>query len=230
MVEWEREGNRVDKVSVWQLPESDAFFFTSGMTIDADGAPNAYSADDNGLDELSNAGSPARWDGIITDRLGNPLVQQEEDPFPGFYISCTSLADRAKEFSDPTRYVDATKIPYIAMPEEIAELGGARLGDFGFVMNLRNGKSSFAIYADIGSVGEGSVALAEALGIRSNARDGGVSQGILYMVFPGSGNLQPRTIDEIRSEGERLLPDMDRVRAMSACAETGDSEVGRGAF
>ena len=72
-------------------------------------------------------------------------------------------------------------------------------------MNLRNGKSSFAIYADIGTLGEGSVALADALGIWSDARHGGASDGILYLLFPGSGNLRPRTIGEIQSEGEKLL-------------------------
>jgi hypothetical protein len=72
-------------------------------------------------------------------------------------------------------------------------------------MNLRNGKSSFAIYADIGTLGEGSAALADVLGIRSDARHGGASGGILYLLFPGSGNLQPRTISEIQREGEKLL-------------------------
>jgi hypothetical protein len=65
------------------------------------------------------------------------------------------------------------------------------LGDFAVVMNLRNGKSSYAIYADIGTMGEGSIALADNLGIWSDARRGGQSDGILYLVFPGSGNLQP---------------------------------------
>jgi glycosyl hydrolase group 75 (putative chitosanase) len=195
------------EVSVRQLADSRAFYFVSGMTIDADGAPNAYGPDNNGLDELANAGEPARWNGIITDANGDPLVQQQSDPFPGYYISCTSLADTTRKFEDPTRYVDASKIPYVALPQDVAEWGGARLGDFAVVMNLRNGKSAFAIYADIGTVGEGSVALADALGIRSNARHGGESGGILYLWFPGSGNSQPRTVAEIQNEGEKLLID-----------------------
>jgi hypothetical protein len=93
-------------------------------------------------------------------------------------------------------------------------------------MNLRNGKSSFAIYADIGTLGEGSIALAENLGIPSDARHGGQSKAVLYLVFPGSGNLAPRTITEIRSEGERLLYDWGGFRKLSSCAENEDSAPG----
>ena len=201
----DRDGQRFQQVPVWQLPHKQVFYFVSGMTIDADGAPNAYNPDDTGLDELANAGAPSRWNGIITDRDGDPLIQQERDPFPGYYISCTSLSDETRQFDEPARYVDASKIPYVALPKDVADWGGARLGDFAVVMNLRNGRSSFAIYADIGTLGEGSVALADSLGIRSDARLGGESDGILYLLFPGSGNLRPRAIGEIQHEGEKLL-------------------------
>jgi hypothetical protein len=53
------------------------------MAIDADGAPNAYSPEDTGRDELANAGAPPHWNGIITDRVGSPLIQLKRDPFPG---------------------------------------------------------------------------------------------------------------------------------------------------
>lgn len=231
-VKWDRDRQVVDEVPIWQLPDSGAFFFISGMTIDADGAPNAYHPDDTGLDELANAGSPSHWDGIVTDRHGKPLVQLKSDPFPGYYISCTTLADQTKEFNDPTRYVDSTKIPYIALPAEIAERGRAQLGDFAFVVNLRSGKSSFAIFADIGTLGEGSVALAETLGISPNARHGGESDGVLYMLFPGSGNMKPRTIDEIQNEGERLLSDSGGMEEISWCSEnsSGGPAIGSGEF
>jgi hypothetical protein len=219
-VVWSRDRQRFRKVPIWQLPGSQAFFFVSGMAIDADGAPNAYGPDDTGLDDLANAGVPAHWDGIITDRDGNPMIQGESDPFPGYYISCTSLSDRRKKFTDPTRYVDAAKIPYVVLPNDLADHGGAQLGDFAVVMNLRNGKSSYAIYADIGTVGEGSVALADNLGILSDPRLGGQSDGILYLVFPGSGNLQPRAIDEIQSEAEKLLQNWGGFEKLASCAET----------
>jgi hypothetical protein len=150
------------------------------------------------------------------------LIQQESDPFPGYYISCTSLSDKTKNFTDPAAYVDASKIPYVVLPHDVADRGGARLGDFAVVMNLRNGKSSFAIYADSGTLGEGSIALADALGIWSDARHGGASHGILYLLFPGSGNLQPRTIGEIQSEGERLLSPWGGMQKLSSCTENKD--------
>jgi len=227
----ERDRRPFHDVPVWRLRNSRAFFFVSGMTIDADGASNAYSPDDTGLDELANAGTPAHWDGIATDPDGNPLIQQEGDPSPGYYVSCTSLSDKTKKFNDQTGYVDASKIPYVVLPKEVADRGGARLGDFAFVMNLRNGRSSFAIYADIGTLGEGSVALANALGVRSDARTGGQSDGILYVLFTGSGNLRPRTIDEIIGEGERLLAyHADRIRDLSSCIEGDDHAVASGRF
>jgi len=230
-VKWDRDRQVVDDVPIWQLRDSNAFFFISGMMIDADGAPNAYHPDDTGLDELANAGSASHWDGIVTDRHGKPLIQLERDPFPGYYISCTSLVDQSKQFNDPSRYVDATKIPYIALPAEIAERGGAQLGDFALVVNLRSGKSSFAIYADIGALGEGSVALAETLGISPNARHGGESDGVLYMLFPGSGNMRPRTIDEIQSEGEMLLSASGGIEKIFSCPENdGGPAVSSGEF
>jgi hypothetical protein len=216
-----RDGDHSHEVPIWQLRDTRAFFFVSGMTIDADGAPNAYNPDDTGLDALANAGSPSHWDGIVSDREENPFIQQQTDPFPGYYVSCTSLADRTKNPADPTRYVDAAKVPYVVLPKEVADRGAARLGDFAMVMNLRNGRFSFAIYADMGTLGEGSVALANALGIRSDARQGGTSGRILYVLFPGSGNLRPRTIEEIQSEGEKLLYRAGGLKNLSSCAGNG---------
>jgi len=201
---------------IGRLPDVRAFFFISGMTIDADGAPNAYHPDDFGLDAVANAGAPGNWNGIITDQDGAPLIQQESDPFPGYYISCTSLFDDTKMFTDPATYVDASRIPYIALPQDLADREGLQLGDFSFVMNLENGKSSFAIYADIGTIGEGSIALADALSISSDARRGGQSDGILYLLFPGSGDHRPRTITEIRIEGEKLLSMLGKMKQTRA--------------
>ena len=220
LVAWSHSIQPFLGTSVGQLSESRVSFFVSGMTIDADGAPDAYHPDDIGVDELANAGKPGHWNGIITDRNGNPAIQQENDPFPGYYISCTSLSDETKKFNDPTGYVDASKIPYIALPKELADRQGIRLGDFAFVVNLRNGKSSYAIYADVGTLGEGSIALADALGIPSDARRGGESDGILYLLFPASGNQRPRTITEIKSEGGRAFFSLKGMKRLSVLSCT----------
>ncbi len=209
-------------VSIWGLGDSSApgsaVLFQSGMTIDADGAPNAYSADDTGLDDLSNAGEPGHWDGIVADRDGEPYIQGPDDPFPGFYVSQTALVDWSKARTDPARYVDASKIPYIVLPGELSREMGARLGDFAVVVNMRNGLAANAIFADIGTLGEGSIALADELKIYSDARRGGTRGGILYLIYPGSGNRQPRSLDEINAETGKLFEAWGGVEKLNSCA------------
>ena len=205
-------------VPIWSMDDGSAIMFRTGMTIDADGAPNAYNAKNTGLDDLSNAGSPGHWDGIVSNRDGEPFVQGPDDPFPGFYVSQTSLFDWGKEITDPTRYVDASKIPYIVLPGELSHQFGARLGDFAVVMNLRRGTVANAIFADIGTLGEGSIALADKIGIWSDAREGGTRGGILYLVYPGSGDRHPHSLDEINAETAKIFQQWGGMERLTACA------------
>jgi hypothetical protein len=214
------DGEPERDIPIGRLPGSSAFFYESGMTIDADGAPNAYHPDNTGLDDLANAGTPGRWEGLAKDAEGEPIIQGPNDPYPGYYVSSTALADRSKPFNDPTRYVDASKIPFVVLPGGMARQLGARPGDFAVAFNQRNGKSSYAIFGDVGPydrIGEGSVALAENLGIRSDARNGGARRGVLYLVFPGSGNGRPRPIEEINSEGQKLLDAWEGSISQDVC-------------
>jgi hypothetical protein len=207
-------------VKVWQQPESSAFFFESSLTIDADGAPNAYRPDNHGLDDLANAGGPGSWSGLAADKTGESFIQGPGDPFPGYFVSATDLSDRTKAANDPSRYVDASRIPYIVLPEGIETRTGAHPGDFAVVFNLQNGKSSAAIYADTGPadrIGEGSVALAERLSLWPDARSGGTTRGIVYLVFPGSGNGNPRPMEEISIEAERLFQRWGGYEQMNSC-------------
>jgi hypothetical protein len=218
--EVQRFGGVVGELPIWRLGEEDsAFFFSAGMAIDADGAPNAYNAENTGLDDLSSAGQTGHWDGVLQDRDGNPLVQGPNDPFPGYYISCTALEDWSKDRFDPTRFVDASKIPYVALPGELARATGARLGDFATVFNMRNGRFSHAIFADIGTLGEGSIALADNLGLWSNARAGGAWAGIVYVVFPGSGDHRPKSIEEINEVASKLFLDWGGADRVRSCAD-----------
>lgn len=231
LLTWSQHVESFRGTPVGRLPDRAAFFFVSGMAIDADGAPNAYHPDDIGLDELANAGKPGHWDGIITAGDGIPLIQQQTDPSPGYYISCTSLFDKSKKVTDPTRYVDASKIPYVALPRDLADREGLQLGDLAFVVNLHNNRSSYAIFADIGTLGEGSIALADTLGIWSNARQGGEADGILYLLFPGSGNHRPHGVTEIQHEGENVLLSSDKIKNLSwlSCT-TKDNPAQRNSF
>jgi hypothetical protein len=137
-------------IQLWRQPESLAFFFESSVTIDADGAPNAYHLDNLGLDDLTNAGAPGSWSGLAADKNGIPFIQGLDDPFPGYYVSTTHLSYRTKAANDPARYVDASKIPYIVLPEGLETRTGALPGDLAQVFNLQNGKSSPAIFCGYG--------------------------------------------------------------------------------
>src|SRR6266498_1588336 len=88
----------------------------------------------------------ANWWGIVTEDSqpsGKPVVQSNGDPFPGYYISTTSLVDPTKPVKSPAHYVDSAKVPYLALPRKVTAsrvLGGARLGDFTAVVNTLNRK------------------------------------------------------------------------------------------
>jgi hypothetical protein len=198
--------------------------FNAGMMVDADGALRAYHPDDaSGLDRLEHAGAPGnRW-GLVTPD-GEPVVQGEDDPAPGFYVSQTSLADPTKEPDDPQRYVDALVVPYLALQPVFVREFGCRLGDFAWVTRTEVGGAvheSAAIFADVAAphlpVGEGSIALAERLGIPSSPRRGGTYRdSVRYVLFCGSGNGLPRTTAEIDAEGARLAAAW-RARDAAAC-------------
>ena len=210
----------VHDIPIWRQPESFAVFYESGLSVDADGAPNTYHPDNIGLDDLANAGTPGFWEGLAQDANGDPYIQSPDDPFPGYYVSATDLFERTKALSDPTRYVDASKIPYIVLPSGMEKQVAAHPGDFAVVFNLQNLKSSPAIFADTGPpdrIGEGSIALAENLGLWSDARNGGTTRGILYLVFPRSGNGNPRPIEEINAEAEKLFQEWGGNNQLTAC-------------
>jgi ribosome modulation factor len=91
--------------------------WTSGLQVDADGAPDAYHPiSARGRDNLGNAGRPGNWYGIVCGPDGQPVVQGPGDPCPGYYVSPTSLADKRLPASNPMRYVDAGKVPIQNLP------------------------------------------------------------------------------------------------------------------
>jgi len=173
--------------------------WTSGLQVDADGAPDAYHpVSIRGRDNLGNAGKPGNWYGIVCDASGQPVVQGPGDPCPGYYVSPTSLADKRLPVTNPMRYVDAGRVPYIAIPREL--LGIVRLGDLAHVRY--RGQWSPAIVADVGprgKIGEASCALAAALGIDSSARHGGCGAGVEWTVYRGTASTPPwpRTADDM---------------------------------
>jgi hypothetical protein len=205
-------------------PSHSAFAYAGGMAVDADGAYRAYHPTDRrGLDALEHAGHPGNWWALATDTgetNGRPVIQQKGDPAPGYYVSMTSLFDATiPNERDPHRFVDAAKIPYVVLPPE--GLGHANLGDFATVVNLKNGKIAAAIVADESApdlpMGEGSIALAGALGIDSNPRSGGAEQGIAFVIYPRSGNRKPRTLEDINANGEHLFQAWGGIEKLHGC-------------
>lgn len=187
--------------------------WTSGMQIDADGAPRAYAPSGSalrGLDYLANAGAPGHWWGIVCDDHGEPYVQGIDDPAPGFYVSPTALCAPGFSRRDPRRYVDSYTVPYLAIPPELRVVAGVKLGDLAVVKHA--GVCCGAIVADIGprkKVGEGSMALARELGIPESPRNGGAGWGVEYCIFLGTATSPPWP----RSNVAQLGVDLARARA-----------------
>ena len=206
--------------------------FSAGMTIDADGAPNAYAPHDGGLDYTSNARGPQGWVAVVTSEGGRPVIQRS-GPYRGYYVSTTSLEQgNVRDERNPKRYIDATRVPYIALPPDFVRTFGIHLGDRAVVVNQANGRSAYAIFADVspkGRIGEGSIALAKALGIHANPRYDGVEDGITYLIFPGSavhtkGHITARTV---RISAARLYRKWGGRETLRSCEDAALSTSAR---
>jgi hypothetical protein len=211
-------------ILIWSSTSAAGLLYKSGLAIDADGAYRAYHPNDRlGLDSLAHAGHPGNWWALVTDnekRSGRPVVQLESDPAPGYYVSTTALYDAENaNVRDPHRYVDAVTIPYVVIHPKLLNL--VHLGDFATVLNLQNDKMSGAIVADVSArnlpVGEGSIALAEAIGIESSPRRGGVDGGVVYLIYPNSGDRRPRTLQETIGMSRELFESWGGGETLHAC-------------
>jgi hypothetical protein len=187
--------------------------WSSGLAVDADGSPRAYAPMGGalrGLDYLANAGKPGSWWGLACDDDGQPFVQHHDDPCPGYYVSTTALIDRGYQKRDPRRYVNSDTVPFLAVPPELLA-AGVRKGDLAVVSygKLQCG----AIVADVGPrghIGEGSIALAKALGINADPRRGGVESGVGFVIYLGSASSPAWP----RSNVAQLGVELARVRSV----------------
>ena len=217
--------------TIYGQPSGSQLLFLAGLSIDADGAPNAYHPDDEpGLDALANAGRPGHWWGLATDPRGKPFVQRHGDPYPGFYVSKTTLVDDAVgDIAAPRRYVDARNVPYVVLPgghkaEKALEGLGAKPGDLAVVYNIRTRKMAAAVWAETGpsdKLGEGSIKLAEMLGYQNTSpRTGGTTlPENLYMVFPGTSLGFPHDLEKIKDGVSDLLSIWGGEERVKDCAE-----------
>lgn len=181
----------IESRDVYKHNSSGFILYKAKMAIDADGHPCAYGPNDSGLDYTANAGYPGNWWGVVTDVNGNPIIQGPSDPCPGMYVSTTSLVNSNYSITNPLRYTNSGTVPFYVVPNALKTMANLQLGDVAYVYNTQNGLGSFAILADIGpsgKLGEGSMQLAQRLGINSNPKTGGTSTPIIYyIIFPNSG-------------------------------------------
>lgn len=172
-----------------------AFLYLAAMAVDADGSPRCYGPGDSGLDYNANGGTPgANWWGGPTTADGYPIEQKVYDPYPGMWVSGTAHFDPAYQEDSPYRYLDSERIPFFVLPAN--HNNGAQLGDVGVCLNTVSGDNCYAVYGDVGpsdQIGEGSMRLANALGLDPDPKSGGTSEGIIaYLIFPASiGKWQP---------------------------------------
>jgi hypothetical protein len=175
-------------------------FWTSKAAVDADGSngqngnPFAYRADNKGLDANKNAGWPNKWHGVLIDQGdGTPMSDGN-----GNWYSQTTYAWKGRPI--PTRYVDATAVPYVVVNPFV------RKHAVGVVIGCRarvtyNNKTIDAVVADVSGaddIGEISIAAAKRLGIPDSPRKGGVGKGVLFEFWPGSAAVIAGEIYELK--------------------------------
>jgi hypothetical protein len=111
------------------------------------------------------------------------------------YVSATTYQRKEWPANDCRRYLDSENILFGVVP------GSFRKHVPGIVIGCKmivryNGKEAVAVAGDVGPRwGEGSIALAKALGVPANPRHGGVGSGVEWRTYPGIAapgfNLQP---------------------------------------
>jgi hypothetical protein len=201
----------------WQVYETtdiSAAVFRGRFAVDADGAPMAYNQNNSiALDYLANAGRPGNWWALVTDAQGNPIIQDDTDPAPGYYVSTTSLTIPNFPADRPSHYVDASIVPFMVLPgsryQQFVSAKVLRLGDVGVAYNKLNGKLCFCQFAETGpadKIGEGSIALAAALGINNNPKHGGLgTRDVIWAVFAGSGVGRGMSVADIDAAAEPIF-------------------------
>ncbi len=202
--------------------------FLGQFFIDADGAPKAYHRNDAlALDNLSNAGAPGNWWALATSAKdcgpkGKPVVQKKSDPAPGYYVSMTSMIDDSiADCRRQGRYVDASKIPYVALSPRIRSFNDDKnSGALALVFSNYTGKRAFAVFADQApdyGFGEGSIALGKALGLDPDPKTGGtdVHENLFVIFRPEIGF--PRNPADIESKGKAAFEAWGGEAKLSEC-------------
>lgn len=228
---------QIDKLEtgrVWQLKSApkEAFITIGELAVDWDGHPMAYAntrrhPELKPKDYIGNAGGTGNWWGVVTDtgeNNGTPIEQSGNDvwfgngplqPYKGYMISKTKLADTRYPQNDIRRWVDAATVPFIALPNSRNSMKSVHLktGCFALLIDLQTLNYCFAVYADSKAakarMGEASKRACNILGSTSGR--------VLMIVFPQSGRGQGTIPMEatIQAEGRELLKQYSLLDAES---------------
>ena len=200
--------------TVWVLKElpQDAFFTIGKVSIDWDGDPMAYGDKTKHPkiaphDKLRNAGHTGNFWGVVTNtglNSGTPIEQsgvRPAQPHKHYMISKTKLVDSRYPEEDIRRWTDATRIPYVALPNSRNSMRkiGLKTGCYCLMVELQTMKYCFGVYADSKAtkprMGEISKRAADLLG---NTKGEGF---IFILVFPKSG------------QGQGIIPSEQTIQA-----------------
>jgi hypothetical protein len=171
-------------------------YWNGDMTVDADGSPRAYGPEPpNGLDWLANAGYEGNWWGIATDSGdydGNPVIQKEGDPYPGYYVSTTAYVHAGFKHTDHKRYLDSEHVLFSVVP------GSVRNATRGICKGCKcritdKKKKLGVLYCGIGDIGpsdhlgEASMAVCKHFHLSPDPKQGGSSDAerFQYEIWPG---------------------------------------------
>ena len=147
-----------------------------------------YAKDQGGVSnvkicDLSNAVFFTADMDIDCDGKPTAVCNRSKDPS---YQSSTAAVD------SHGHALDASTLPYIVVPGASSRWSyshsNIKLGSVAAV--IYNGRIEYGVVGDVGPtaiVGEASYAMAKRLGINPNPASGGVSSGVTYVVFKGSG-------------------------------------------
>lgn len=181
----------IGPVKIYRDASSNTIAFASQMQVNTDGAPDSYHPDDIGITHICNGisvGSACTWKsqclpeyrqaraqgfkgpqkicffGMAADEHGVPLIQGENDPRPGYFVSTTALKQPGRDVRTPQAQLDSNTVPFAVIPGRWNKTGqpGPRLGDLGVAWRRSSDKLAYFVVGDTGpnnKLGEGSVAL-----------------------------------------------------------------------
>ncbi|MBL9033381.1 MAG: hypothetical protein JNN33_01385 [Rhodospirillaceae bacterium] len=173
------------------------------------------------------------WHGIVTrDKTRHEPVVQESGAYAGYFVSATSLQNKAYKETDQRRYLDARVVPFLVLPKRSAFLGdgGARLGDLAFVIDPETQLYTFAVVGDLGprnKLGEASIALAAAIkGVPIDPRTVTgrtmrklvVPHDVVTLVFPGAAVAAPYGPAQIAEAGIAAIQRFGGLDRLKQCA------------